>query len=123
MTWSKSPAPTLFDNVVASSVFDVRPAVRVDDPDTSEAAFEMVKPKRAARYNTILRVVRSLGGEATCTEIADKIGVERDSVSPRLAELRLLGLVEKTALRRVPRSRPGQRATQIVWRPLPWRTV
>ena len=75
---------------------------RSSDPDTSHDAADGVN---ATGYGaTLCRMVverlRAVPDGETTQEIADAIGVPRDSISPRMVTVVEAGLVERTKIRR-----------------------
>lgn len=101
-------APTLFDGL----------HVRADDPDTSRAAADSIRPVLGLECQRVLDVVKldSWGG-ATAWEVVRNLalhGIERDQnvVARRLSDLRDAGLVVDSGLRR-----PGRSSRLlIVWK-------
>ena len=76
---------------------------RLNDPLTSHLATAKVNVQRMERAVTdALRV----NGPMNSKEIALIMGCDRDSVSPRIRPLRLMGIVRDSGIRR---------ADQIVW--------
>ena len=67
--------------------------LRATDPETSFEAAK--KAERQAGKLTELVLLHLKGGYFTAGELAEKIGVPRDSISPRLAPLRRRGLIVK----------------------------
>lgn len=86
-----------------------RPSVRNTDPETSHQAWEGVKNKVTKRQAQVVGVLRELGPR-TCREIAFRLGLDRDSVSPRIPALREMGLVRDSGERR---------SGETVWRAIP----
>lgn len=94
---------------------DMRPAVRNDDPDTSRSAYHALSAKKInERHQEALRLCRQHEG-ATNSEVARAMGVPRDSISPRMAELRHAGLIIDSGRRRCD---AGSKRSQIIWVPV-----
>jgi hypothetical protein len=75
---------------------DADALARRDDPDTSHAAAEVVN---AGMLET--RTLRTLPwGDLTTEEVALRVGVPRDSISPRMRSLERKGLVVRVGKRR-----------------------
>ncbi len=90
-----------------------RPAVRNTDPDTSHAAWDSVEPKaEILRGKVLARVRMSPYGGYTTSELAALLELPRDSISPRIAELRHKGLVFDSGFRRLMLETNRR---QIVW--------
>ena len=69
-------------------------------PDgTSQDAAEAIKPSVSRLRRMTLHWLGRLG-EATTLEAVAAIGLPRESIQPRLSELRAMGLVEPTGARR-----------------------
>jgi DNA-binding MarR family transcriptional regulator len=93
---------------------EARPAVRNTDPTTSHSAYSSLgRRKISERHQEALRICRMQNG-ATNSEIARALGLPRDSVSPRVAELRHAGLIIAAGKR----CDPGSRRAQLVWVPM-----
>jgi len=102
---------TLWDEVAEQD----HPAVRNTDLDTSHEAWAMVEPVAGALRAMVLVHLRTQG-PATCGEIALAHDYPRDSISPRMAELRHKGLVENSGTKR---RMPGKKSRQTVWQAVP----
>ncbi len=87
-----------------------RPAVRNDDPDTAHEAFHSLDVKGRQRF-LLDAIEKHFPGGFICSELAWKVGLERDSVSPRLPEMEERGRIQRTERRRKWRSN----RKQIVW--------
>jgi DNA-binding IclR family transcriptional regulator len=79
---------------------------------TSSEAAARVAPRARLMQQIVYQAIRQEPG--TCQEIADRLGFDRGSVSPRVTELQHLGFVTDSGVRRYNPS--GSRAT--VWRAL-----
>ena len=66
---------------------------------TSQSAAEAIKPNVSRLRRMTLHGLGRLG-EATTLEVVAAIGLARESLQPRLSELRAMGLVEPTGKRR-----------------------
>lgn len=67
-------------------------------------AYQAILPDLSRRNAQALRVIINTGG-ATCSEIAGLLGIARDSVSPRVGQLKNFGIVHEG----------GRRKGQTVW--------
>lgn len=86
------------------------PAAR--NSDTSREAAADIAPKLGRLQALALEAIASAGGDGlTADELADALGVERWTVQPRTTELRRLGKVVDSGLRRF--NKTGKRA--ICW--------
>lgn len=86
-------------------------AARRRDPDTSKLAARRVE---AEEISVLVTYCLRQNGPMTAEEVADKLGREVGSITPRLAPLERAGLVARTGERR-----PGASgATRIVWESL-----
>lgn len=83
---------------------------RATDPETSHAAAASVEPTELELLVLAALGVRPRG--CTSSELSDFLGIERVSVSPRLAPLARKGLIEASGERR--RGPSGR--SQIVWK-------
>lgn len=84
--------------------------------NTSISAAEAVQPNLGRLQRMVLDAIRASGAVgATTNEIADRLDIERGSVQPRTSELKLLGAIEDSGVRR--RNANGKMA--IVWTPVP----
>lgn len=85
-------------------------AHRHDDPDTSVAAAMSIDASRLEAI--VLEALRKCLNGATTRELADILGIDWGSVTPRMAPLARKGLIYATSERRVGKSgRSG-----IVWK-------
>jgi len=75
---------------------DADARARTDDPDTSHVAASVVDA--GALETRTLWALR--GGALTTEEIALRVGVPRDSISPRMQSLRRKGLADREGKRR-----------------------
>lgn len=89
------------------SLFDAQ--ARRTDPEPSHTAARQKNERGEAQKLAleVLAALRKMPKGGTCREIAKAIGVERDSVSPRMKSLETAKLVERTSERR---------EKQTVWR-------
>jgi predicted ArsR family transcriptional regulator len=96
--------------MTGTELIDEPPRARNTDPETSHDAAEAVNLNRL--QNAILGFLDGAGFRgATCGEMAQALGIPRDSLSPRMRTLEAYHLVIETAIRRkLPGGRP-----QIVW--------
>lgn len=87
--------------------------VRRSDPTTSLEAAEAIGMSGRAKtlQKQVCLAIARLGGEATVPEIAEYLGVARDSISPRMAALVESGTIYDTG---VQRTHPKGRSC-IVW--------
>lgn len=75
------------------------PSARKSDPITSHEAAKKIKPK--SRRSTILRTMLDSGRYGdTSFDIADDLGIDRDSVSPHMKPLLRLNLVYRSGTRK-----------------------
>jgi len=80
--------------------------------ETSDQAAESITPALRKLRKLAYDAVASAGPDGlTSTECADKVGLDRWSVQPRFTELKLLGLIIDSGLRR--RNPSGRNA--IAW--------
>lgn len=83
-------------------------AARRQDPDTAKRAARAVE---AEEISVLVTYCLRQHGPQTAEEIADRLGRELGSITPRLAPLERAGLIARTGDRR-----PGKSgATRIVW--------
>lgn len=87
---------------------------RATDPDTSHAAAESMKPE-ANRLEQM--VVDALAFPGTCSQIASRLGMAWNTVSPRLAPLRRKGIIKPLtdAKGNIVKKMGPSRRKQIVW--------
>lgn len=83
---------------------------RTTDPATSHEAASSID---VSRMETLVHSTLRAFGPQTCSEIADRLGVARDSVSPRMKRLVEKKLAEDTGERRIP---PGKTRSSILWK-------
>ena len=83
---------------------------RRSDPETSHEAAKAVHATDIA--TEILAVICSSTDGLTATEISERTGIERDTVSPRLPELVRARLIRDSGRKRKP---AGRNRNQIVW--------
>ena len=91
--WSaceKAKVEALFDSTIALA--------RKTDPAASKDAAVKVRMKAGVSRDLIIHHLTVHGG-LTGTELAEKIGVPRDSVSPRIPQLRNAGRIEEMGRR------------------------
>lgn len=80
--------------------------------DTSVAAAEAIAPATGPLQRMVLFAIAEVGARGlTSQELAVRTGVDFNSVQPRTSELRQLGLIRDSGLRRL--NRNGKKA--IVW--------
>lgn len=72
------------------------PRARSSDPSTSKEAADRIYPYVNNLEREVLEALDRLG-RGTIVEIAEEAGVDKWSISPRLAPLRRRGLVEEVA--------------------------
>ena len=83
---------------------------RRSDPETSHEAAAKVMVTVVA--GLVFVALRSSTDGLTATEIAERTGMERDTVSPRLPELVRAKLIRDSGRKRKP---AGRNRNQIVW--------
>ncbi len=76
------------------------PAARASDPQTSKDAAKLVKAQ-SLRHAILSILGTSHLTELAMFEVADKLGLRRDIVSPHFAPLRRMGYIEKTGTTRI----------------------
>lgn len=73
----------------------------VADSDTSEKAAKKVRPRaRTVREQVLAVIVRAKNYGATCEEVEDELRYPHQTVSARIRELALDGLIEDSGDRR-----------------------
>lgn len=82
-----------------------------DDSDTSKEAAEAIAPHINRLQQIALTAIRESGG-LTREELSDKTGNPPASIHPRVSELKKMGLIRDSGLRR--RNRSGKRAIVCV---------
>lgn len=93
-----------------SDIWDVR--APYSDDDTSKEAAEALEPSVIGRLRrAVLEFIRSRDNGATDEEIQEALGLDGDTGRPRRWELRNLGLVEDSGMRR--KTTAGRNA--VVW--------
>ena len=97
-----------------NSLFDPVPAqARDSDPVTShEAAASLTESDVGRLYSLILNVLRRCPTGLTVPEIAERVQLPRDTVSPRMRPMQADGLVHATG-KRIP---PGHTRSCFVWK-------
>jgi hypothetical protein len=91
------------------------PNVRATDPETSRAAAEDNAPRAPRHRDLALKVLRAHPSGLTDFELAVMTGISQTSIGKRRGELRDIGVVEDSGVRRP--SPSGSSA--IVWRVVP----
>jgi hypothetical protein len=76
------------------------PRARTTDPETSHEAAARVAPHVAQLDNQVHASLSEVPGGMTTRELADRSGIERVSVSPRMKPMEIAGRVERTSERR-----------------------
>jgi len=85
---------------------------RGDDPDTSHEAADQMRGRKASALETrVYEALRNLGGFGTSEEVADHLGLDLQSISPRFCPMETLGLIRRTTRRKAGKS--GRQ--RIVW--------
>ena len=80
--------------------------------DTSIDAAKDIAPKVGRLQGLVLASVRNAGARGVTTnEIAELLNIGRDSIQPRTSELKRLGLIRDSGLRRLNENRKSA----IVW--------
>lgn len=79
-----------------------------------EAWSKAVKPTLAQRQKAVLTALQGLGGKATSKEVARFLKVERDSVSPRFAELIRMNMIEVAGIKRDENMRRGMTVYRLI---------
>lgn len=102
-----------FPPMMPEAMREVLAGVRRDDPTTSLEAAEAIGMSGRAKtlQKQVCLAIARLGGDATVPEIAEYLGVARDSISPRMAALVESGTIYDTGAQR---THPKGRAC-IVW--------
>lgn len=95
--------------MISTKQYPIGPGVKTDNPETSREAANAIDGQVAALREQVLLFLAF--GAATADECASGIGQTILSVRPRLSELRAMGRIEPTGLRR--RNASGRSAT--VW--------
>jgi predicted ArsR family transcriptional regulator len=90
--------------------------VRHEDPETSREAAVRVPVERLEQY--VLGAIKRLGGQATSEEVAALLGIDLQSITPRMAPLKRKALIQDSHHRR--RGRRGR--DRVVWEltEFPW---
>lgn len=98
-------------------LFDVMPAqARDHDPATSHEAAESLTESDITRlYGLILGALRASPAGLTVPEIADRLNIPRDTISPRMRPMQGKGYVRCTNENRIP-SVEGHSRACFVWR-------
>lgn len=91
--------------------------VRRTDPDTSHAAARSVDSEVARLHQIVINAINAHGDNgANCSQICDHTGLPWNTISPRLAPLRVANLIAAKTKDGEVEKRPGPSGRkQIVW--------
>lgn len=90
---------------------DDRALARTTDPATSHEAAAAATPYVGDLKKGIVKVLRGVPSGLTASEIAEQLGLPRDSISPRMPALVKARMVRSIGARKP----PGHRVASTVW--------
>lgn len=85
---------------------------RTEDPDTSQAAADMVERDMPGLQKTVYDAVCQCSDGATVDELAILLGIQTETVSPRMRPLERKGFIADSGKRR---HLPDKKVGRIVW--------